>query len=108
MLEFDKFLTDLEKQMAELAKNTFKENWQAAMKDGQDFLNNSKTKLQKYLNLLNNGDIDQDDFKSLAAGLSDLAEMEMLKQAGLKAAQIDKFRAQVISLVIDAAFKFIV
>jgi hypothetical protein len=108
MLEFDKFLADLEKQMAEQAKSTFKENWQAAIKDGQDFLNNSKGKLQKYLTLLNNGDIDQDDFKSLAAGLSDLAEMEMLKQAGLKAAQIDQFRTQVINLVIDAAFKFIV
>jgi hypothetical protein len=108
MLEFDKFLADLEKQLAELAKSTFKENWQAAVKDGQDFLDQSKAKLQKYLKMLNNGEIDQDEFKSLAAGLSDLAEMEMLKQAGLKAAQIDQFRTQVINLVIDAAFKFIV
>jgi hypothetical protein len=108
MLDFTKFLADLEKQLAELAKNMFKENWQAAVKDGQDFLDTSKEKLQKYLLLLNNGDIDQDDFQSLIAGLSDLARMEMLKQAGLKAAQIDKFRIQVLALIIDVAFKIIV
>ena len=108
MLDFTKFLADLEKQLVELAKNMFTENWQAAVKDGQDFLDNSKEKLKKYLLLLNNGDIDQDDFQSLVAGLSDLAKMEMLKQAGLKAAQIDKFRIKVLALIIDAAFKFIV
>jgi hypothetical protein len=108
MFDFNKFLADLEKQLVELAKNTFQENWQAAVKDGLDFLENSQVKLEKYLLLLNNGDIDQDDFQSLIAGLSDLARMEMLEQAGLKAAQIDKFRIQLLAVIIDVAFKFIV
>ncbi len=93
MFEFDKFLATLKEQMAQLAKTNFgKENWQAALKDGQDFVDKSKADLQKWLKMLNNGEISQDEFKSLAAGLRDLAEMEMLKQAGLKAAQVDKFR----------------
>ena len=108
MFEFDKFLADLKEQMTQLAKREFKENWQAAMKDGQDFLDNSKDKLQKYLKMLNNHEIDQDEFKSLAGHLGVQAEMEMLKQAGLKAARIDQFRTQAINLVISAAFKFIV
>jgi len=107
MLEFDKFMADLKKQMGELAKNMFKENWQAATKDGQAFLDNSKDKLQKYLTMLNEGKIKEDEFKSLAAGLGDLAQMEMLKQAGLKAAQIDQFRISAVNLLIDTAFKFI-
>ena len=107
MLDFEKFMADLKKQMGELAKSMFKENWQAATEDGLDFLDNSKDKLQKYLRMLNNGEIDQDEFKSLAAGLGDLGKMEMLRQAGLRAAQIDQFRIKAINLLIDTAFRFI-
>ena len=107
MLDFEKFMADLKKQMGELAKSMFKENWQAATEDGLDFLDNSKDKLQKYLKMLNDGEIDQDEFKSLTAGLGDLAKMEMLKQAGLEAARIDQFRISAINLLIDTAFRFI-
>jgi hypothetical protein len=108
MLDFNKFLKDLMAQITQLAKDTVKENWQAAVKDGQNIVDKNEAKLQKWLILLNNGDIDQEDFKFLCGGLKDLAEMEALKQAGLKAAQIDQFRSQVIGLVIGTAFKFIV
>jgi hypothetical protein len=107
MLDFEKFMADLKKQMGELAKSMFKENWQAATKDGLDFLDNSKDKLQKYLEMLNSGEIDQAEFKSLAAGLGDLAKMEVLQQAGLEAARIDQFRISAINLLIDTAFTFI-
>ncbi|MFZ5449703.1 MAG: hypothetical protein ACOZFS_13810 [Thermodesulfobacteriota bacterium] len=109
MPEFDKFLQDLKEGMAQLAKDNFgKKNWQAALQDGQAFLEKSKADLQRWLKMLNNKEITQEEFKSLVEGLKDLAAMEALKQAGLKAAKIDKFRTQAINLLIDTAFKIII
>jgi hypothetical protein len=108
MLEFDKFYASLKEEMAQLVKKDFgKKNWQAALQDGQEFLDKSKADLQRWLKMLNNGEISTEEFKSLVEGLKDLAPMELLRQAGLKAAKIDKFRTQAINLLIDTAFKFI-
>jgi uncharacterized protein YecA (UPF0149 family) len=108
MLDFEKFLQSLKDQILQLAKDTVKENWQAAVQDGQNIVDKNEAKLQKWLTMLNNGDLDQEEFTFLCGGLKDLAEMEALRQAGLKAAQIDKFRTQLFALIIDAGFKFIV
>jgi len=108
MLEFDKFLQALKAEMAQLAKDNFaKKNWQAALQDEQEFLDKSKADLQRWLKMLNNKELSPEDFKSLVEGLKDLAPMEALKQAGLKAAKLDHFRTQSINLLIDLTFKFI-
>ncbi len=107
MLDFHKLWQEIIEQIKQLAKNTLKENWQAALQDGKDIVEKNATKLQKWLTMLNQGQIDQEEFEFLCGGLKNLAEMEALKQAGLKAAQIDKFRTQLFALIIDTGFKFI-
>jgi hypothetical protein len=108
MLDFPKLWQDLIGQITQLAKDTVKEDWQAALQDGKDIVDKNEAKLQKWLTMLNQGQIDKEEFEFLCGGLKNLAEMEALKQAGLKAAQIDKFRTQLFALIIDTGFKFIV
>jgi hypothetical protein len=108
MLDFHKLWQDLIDQITQLAKDTVKEDWQAALQDGKDIVDKNEAKLQKWLTMLNQGQIDKEEFEFLCGGLKNLAEMEALKQVGLKAAQIDKFRTQLFALIIDTGFKFIV
>jgi hypothetical protein len=107
MADFQKLWQDLKEQITQLAKATVEENWQAAMQDGKDIVDKNEAKLQKWLTMLNQGQIDKEEFEFLCGGLKNLAEMEALRQAGLKAAQIDKFRTQLFALIIDTGFKFI-
>jgi hypothetical protein len=108
MLDFHKLWQDLIDQITQLAKDTVKEDWQAALQDDKDIVDKNEAKLQKWLTMLNQGQIDKEEFEFLCGGLKNLAEMEALKQVGLKAAQIDKFRTQLFALIIDTGFKFIV
>ncbi len=107
MLDIHKLWQELIAQITQLAKDTLKANWQDALKDGKDIVDKNGAKLQKWLTLLNQGQIDKEEFEFLCGGLKNLAEMEALKQAGLKVAQIDKFRTQLFALIIDTSFKFI-
>ena len=107
MLDFQKLWKDLKEQITHLAKDTVTENWQAAVQDGKDIVDQSEAKLQKWLTMLNEGQLDKEEFEFLCGGLKNLAEMEALRQAGLKAGQIDKFRTQLFALIIDAGFKFV-
>jgi hypothetical protein len=107
MLDFPKLWKEILAQMTQLAKDTLKDNWQAAVQDGKDIVDKNEAKLQKWLTMLNQGQLDKEEFEFLCDGLKNLAEMEALRQVGLKAAQIDKFRAQLFALIIDTGFKFI-
>jgi hypothetical protein len=107
MPDFQKLWKEIKEHLTQLAKDTVKENWQAAVQDGKDIVDKNEEKLQKWLTMLNQGQLDKEEFEFLCGGLKNLAEMEALKQVGLKAAQIDKFRTELFTLIIDTGFKFI-
>lgn len=107
MTDINQYLGLLKDEIVQLAKQTLKDNWQAGVKDGQAFVEKTKVDLARWTKLLADGELTKDDFKSLVMGTKDLAEMEMLKQAGLKLSQTDKFRRTLLNLVIDSAFKVI-
>ncbi len=49
------------------------------------------------------GRMDKDEFMFLVKGQKDVAQMLALKQAGLAAVNVDKFRNGVIDLVVNTA-----
>ena len=104
MATFDDFIDNLEGGVKKLAKKHFKDSLDTAEADGEAFIENCKEDLKRWTKLLANEDLSQDDFECLVAGTKDLAEMEALKQLGLKLVRIERFQNALISLVIDTAF----
>jgi hypothetical protein len=71
----------------------------------QDFLTQSRVDLELWTQQLAHGDLSEDEFADLAAGLKDLAIMQALTKAGVAAANIQRLRDVVIDLVIKSALK---
>jgi hypothetical protein len=74
---------------------------------GQGDLNefNGKEDLQRWTVLLAQGHIVEQDFSDLVQAKKALAEIHMLRQAGIAMIKLERFRTGFINLVIDTAFK---
>jgi hypothetical protein len=69
------------------------------------FLKGSRADLERWTGLLAAGSLTRDDFEWLVEGRKDLARVEVLRDAGLSFAQIDRLRAAVVETVVGTAFR---
>jgi len=104
MANIDTILKSVEDQSKALAEKLFKQYTHQAVSDVRDFLQKSKDALRRWVEDLDRGDIDKEEFESLVKGQADVAEMRALKQAGLAAVQIDTFTNGVLDIMVSAAF----
>lgn len=104
MSTFDDFLAALRTGIVQLAQDTVIDFKDQAIQDGEDFLQQTKDDLQRWTNLLAQGQLTRDDFQFLVVSKRDLAEMHALTQAGLALVAIQTFRDGLINLVINTAF----
>jgi hypothetical protein len=104
MVNIDNVLKSIEERSRSLAEKLFKQYSQQAFADISDFLRKSSAELERWMQELARGDIDKNEFKSLAQGQLDVADMRALKQAGLAQVQIDVFTSGVLDIVVSAAF----
>ena len=102
-MDFNKFWEDLKKSLEKLVKQSVSNFGEQAKKDGFEFLDETKSDLEKWTKQLAAGDLSKDDFEWLVKGRKDLAKMEALKQAGLAAIEIDKLKKQILDLVVGKA-----
>jgi len=105
MSDFDKFWEALKAGVGDLAKQLGQQYWQAALQDGNNFLSAQQAQLQRWTVELAARKLSKAEFEDLVIGQKDLAEMVILKQAGLAQVQIDRFVNGVINLVINTAIK---
>jgi hypothetical protein len=105
MSDFKKIIEEILKEIKSLAEETFKEHKDKAFKDGKAFLNKIEDDLERLSNLLVDGQITLEEFKWLVRAKKDLAEMVLLKQAGLALVKIDKFKDNLLNLIIDSLLK---
>ena|SRR6266478_903915 len=103
MANVDTILRSIEDQIKTLAEKLFKQYTNQALGDARDFLQKSKADLQRWVEELAKGEIDEDEFRSLVRGQIDVAEMRALKQTGLAQAQIDAFTNGVVDIIVSAA-----
>lgn len=103
MANIEDIFKSIEDQTKTLAERLFKQYTNQALSDAKDFLQKSKADLQRWVEELARGEIDQDEFRSLVQGQIDLAEMRALKQAGLAQVQIDTFVNGVVDIIVNAA-----
>ena len=108
MSKFDDFGNEIRAGVVNIAKGDLKDFLKEAKDDTNQFLAATKEDLKTWTKQLADGDLSKDEFEFLLRGKEDLAEMHALTQAGIAAAQIQKFRDALIDLVIDTAFKVFV
>ncbi len=103
-IDIGSIFKSVDDQSKALAEKLFKQYTHQALSDVRDFLEKSKDALRRWVEDLDRGDLDKDEFESLIKGRGDLAEMRALKQAGLAAVQIDTFTNGVLDIIVNAAF----
>lgn len=105
MSEFKKIIEEIFNEIESLAKETFKNQKDEAFKDGKAFLDKIENDLERLSKLVIKGELTAEEFKWLVRGKKDLAEMVMLKQAGLAMVKIDQFKNSLLDLVIGHLLK---
>lgn len=103
MPTFDEFLSALLNEIEKLARRTVREFRDAAMEDARAFLESTRADLERWTRLLAEGRLTAKDFEWLVLGKKDLAELVALKQKGLALARVDRFRKDLLGLVIRTA-----
>jgi hypothetical protein len=105
MATFDEFWKALKKELIDFADYSWKEQRNAAIKDGTAFLEKAKSDLKRWTTLLASGVLTADDFEWLVAGKKDLAELVALKRKGLSQVARDRFINGLIDTIVATAFK---
>lgn len=108
MATFNDFWDTLKTAVEDFAETSFNNLKDQAIKDGQAFLDKTKDDIKQWTQELADGTLSEDDFRFLLLGKKDLAELEALKEAGLAAAETDKFISGLINTVVSTAVKIFI
>jgi hypothetical protein len=107
MSDFDDFTKAVIDGVKDIATGEFSGFAKQIKADTQDFLAESKDKLKKWLQLLADGAIDEEEFGLLVKGRKDLAVMSALTAAGVAQARIGRVKNKIVDLVIDKGIDLI-
>jgi hypothetical protein len=108
MSKFDDYLSAVRDGAKELAKELFSELGENAKKDTQAFLESAKEDLERWTKLVAEGKLVKQDLSDLVEAKKALLEMRALREAGVFAATLERFRSGVLALVVDKAFSIFV
>lgn len=100
-IDFPALFKELKDGVLEIARSTVKDYAAAAVKDGMNILNNLKTELKIWVKDVADGKMSADDFEYNLKSYAALISMVTLKQEGLALVSADRFRNDVINLIID-------
>jgi hypothetical protein len=92
---YDELFRTLKDEVGRLAKNLEADFEKEAVSDGHYILAELRSSIEDWSEMLENGDIDAGNFKSLLFAEQDHFKMMALRKAGLTSAEIDDFREAV-------------
>lgn len=99
--DIQNILKTIKAGIVELASSSLKEFTQDAIADGQAIVNGIEPKLKKWTEQVALGQMTQADLKDLVLGEKDNIQLTALKHKGIAMAKADKFKADVLNLVIN-------
>ena len=105
MPTFNDFVATFKNDLLDFAKENFDEYKEELLKDGNTFLEKSKSDIQRWTEGLASGALSSADLEFLLKGKKDLAQMEALKQIGLSKIRISKITNGIIDVVVGSAVK---
>ncbi len=100
-MDFNEILKELKSALTKL----FGEKWEDlkgdSKKDVEQFLNDSKDKLERWTLLLANQDITLDDYEWLVKSQKDLLLMKALHKAGVSKISLGHFKNRVVKTIVS-------
>lgn len=102
MAGFDDLFNQIKGKVVDLAKLTLSKYKDDAIRDTNQFLEDSKADLKQWAEQLAAGTLSPKDVEWLMKGRMDLAQMALLKTAGLSAIRLDSFKNSLFSVVVDS------
>lgn len=96
---YDELFQILKNEVERLAKNLEADFEKEAVSDGYYILAELRSSIEDWSELLENGDIDEGNFKSLLFAEQDHFKMMALRKAGLTSTEIIDFRDAVFSSI---------
>jgi hypothetical protein len=103
MTNFNKVFDDIRDQVGAEAEKDLKDFSSQGKQDADAFLIQSRGKLEKWMQLLAEKKIDEDEFRWLVESQKAVAQMEKLRKANAGTMQIEKFRDSVLQIVVKIA-----
>jgi hypothetical protein len=108
MADFDDVFSELKGAILPLADNMVNKYKDRAKAEVTQFLEDSKETIKLWSKQLIDGDITIEDYESLVLGLKDIAELKILKNAGLAQQRVGQFIGSVLNTLVDIALKRLV
>lgn len=106
-INFEQYFKTLESGVSDVAKETVSDFMSQGKQDGQNVLNLMKADLERWTIEVSNGEMSLSDFEFLVKAEKELDEMDALKEAGIAAIDLDKFKNGLISLTINTLSKLL-
>lgn len=103
MADFNKIFDNIKGQVGAQAQTGLKEFSDQGKQDAQAFLDQSRGRLEKWMQLLADKQIDQDEFAWLVESQKAAAQMEALRKANAGTMKIEQFRDSVLQIVVKTA-----
>src|SRR5215467_11535639 len=103
MTDFNKIFDSIKEQVGAEAKTDLKGFADQGKQDAQAFLDQSRDKLEKWMQLLADKQIDEDEFGWLVESQKAAAQMAALQKANAGTMQVEQFRDSVLQIIVNAA-----
>ena len=103
MTDFNQIFNDIKGQLGPLAEKNLKEFANEGKQDAEAFLQQSRAKLEEWVQQLAAKEIDEDEFRWLVESQKAAAEMEALRAVNAGTVQIEQFRDSVFGIVVKTA-----
>ncbi len=100
-MDFEALLKELKTSLLELFGEKWKDLKDESKKDVEQFLKESKEKLERWTTLLANGDITLDDYEWLVKSQKDLLLMKALHKAGVSKISLGHFKNKIIKTILN-------
>jgi hypothetical protein len=102
---FDDYVKELRNGVRKLAQELVEGLEVDALSDMNAFLKKSERNLKRWTNYLAAGEITKQDFADLVQAQKALVELHELTRAGVAGTKLDRFRSDLIALLVSAAMK---
>ena len=107
-MDFEAILKELKTQLTTLFGDKWSDLKTESKKDIDQFLEDSKTKLKRWTELLVKGNIDLDDYEWLVKSQKDLLLMQALHSAGVNKISLGHFKNKVVKTIINVVKTLII
>ncbi|HUZ58272.1 MAG TPA: hypothetical protein VMU83_05775 [Hanamia sp.] len=98
---FEAFFKSIKTDVVSLAQESLKDSFKEAKADGMAALNSMKENIKKWSLQVVDKEITIEDFEFQIQTQKEEMEMEALKEAGLKAIELDKFKNGIVGIVVN-------